>query len=129
MSIKELITRPPVTISSSASLKDCAKLMRKENVGSLLVVDGDTPKGIITERDIIQAIADDYPLETPASKVMSTNLITADASTEVGDAALLMTNHKIRHLVVTEGGKIIGVISLRDVARSLGLITTDASFW
>jgi signal-transduction protein with cAMP-binding, CBS, and nucleotidyltransferase domain len=129
MSIKELITRPPVTISSSASLKNCAKLMRKENVGSLLVVDGDTPKGIITERDIIQAIADDYPLETPASKVMSTNLITADASTEVGDAALLMTNHKIRHLVVTEGGKIIGVISLRDVARSLGLITTDASFW
>ncbi|MFP3217674.1 MAG: CBS domain-containing protein [Acidianus sp.] len=129
MSIKELITRPPVTISSSASLKDCAKLMRKENLGSLLVVDGDTPKGIITERDIIQAIADDYPLETPASKVMSTNLITADASTEVGDAALLMTNHKIRHLVVTEGGKIIGVISLRDVARSLGLITTDASFW
>ncbi|MQL55762.1 CBS domain-containing protein [Acidianus ambivalens] len=129
MSIKELITRPPVTISSSASLKDCAKLMRKENVGSLLVVDGDTPKGIITERDIIQAIADDYPLETPASKVMSTNLITADASTEVGDAALLMTNNKIRHLVVTEGGKIIGVISLRDVARSLGLITTDASFW
>jgi signal-transduction protein with cAMP-binding, CBS, and nucleotidyltransferase domain len=129
MSIKELITRPPVTISSSASLKDCAKLMRKENVGSLLVFDGDTPKGIITERDIIQAIADDYPLETPASKVMSTNLITADASTEVGDAALLMTNHKIRHLVVTEGGKIIGVISLRDVARSLGLITTDASFW
>jgi signal-transduction protein with cAMP-binding, CBS, and nucleotidyltransferase domain len=129
MSIKELITRPPVTISSSASLKDCAKLMRKENVGSLLVVDGDTPKGIITERDIIQAIADDYPLETPASKVMSTNLITADASTEVGDAALLMTNYKIRHLVVTEGGKIIGVISLRDVARSLGLITTDASFW
>ncbi|MFP3165529.1 MAG: CBS domain-containing protein [Acidianus sp.] len=129
MSIKELITRPPVTISSSASLKDCAKLMKKENVGSLLVVDGDTPKGIITERDIIQAIADDYPLETPASKVMSTNLITADASTEVGDAALLMTNHKIRHLVVTEGGKIIGVISLRDVARSLGLITTDASFW
>ncbi|MCY0873653.1 CBS domain-containing protein [Acidianus infernus] len=129
MSIKELITRPPVTISSSASLKDCAKLMRRENVGSLLVVDGDTPRGIITERDIIQAIADDYPLETPASKVMSTNLITADASTEVGDAALLMTNNKIRHLVVTEGGKIIGVISLRDVARSLGLITTDASFW
>ncbi|MCY0882891.1 MAG: CBS domain-containing protein [Acidianus infernus] len=129
MSIKELITRPPVTISSSASLKDCAKLMRRENVGSLLVVDGDTPRGIITERDIIQAIADDYPLETPASKVMSTNLITADASTEVGDAALLMTNNKIRHLVVTEGGKIIGVISLMDVARSLGLITTDASFW
>ncbi len=129
MSIKELINRPPVTISSSASLKDCAKLMRKENVGSLLVVEGETPKGIITERDIIQAIADDYPLDTPASKVMSTNLITAEASTDVSDAALLMTNSKIRHLVITENGKIIGVISLRDVARSLGLITTDASFW
>ncbi|BDC18200.1 CBS domain-containing protein [Acidianus sp. HS-5] len=129
MSIKELINRPPVAISFSASLKDCAKVMRKENIGSLLVVEGDTPKGIITERDIIQAIADDYPLETPASKVMSTNLITAEASTDVSDAALLMTNNKIRHLVITENGKIIGVISLRDVARSLGLITTDASFW
>lgn len=129
MSIKELITRPPVTISSSASIKECAKLMRKENVGSLLVVDGDTPKGIVTERDIIQAIADDYPLETPVSKIMTTNLITAESNTDLGEAVLLMTNHKIRHLVVTENGKIIGVISLRDVARSLGLMATDASFW
>lgn len=127
--LKDLITRPPLTISLNSTIVEAAKLMRKENVGSLLVVENEKPIGIITERDIVQAIADEKPLTTKVSEVMSTNLVTAESTMDEGEAALLMSNMKIRHLVVTEKGKIIGVVSLRDIARALGLIATDASVW
>ncbi|AWR96567.1 CBS domain-containing protein [Acidianus sulfidivorans JP7] len=129
MSIKELITKEPITVSYSSSIKDAAKLMRKYNVGSLLVIRDGNAVGIVTERDIIQAISDDIELNESVSRIMSTNLITAESTMDEGDAALLMVNKKIRHLVVTENGKIIGVISLRDIAKILGLETTDTSIW
>ncbi|AWS00241.1 CBS domain-containing protein [Metallosphaera hakonensis] len=129
MIVKELISRDPVTIDPDSDLITASKLMKKEGVGSLLVTEGDEPKGIISERDIISAIASDLPLKTKVRDVMSTNLVTADAGTEIGEAAILMVSRGIRHLVVMEKGKVIGVISLRDVARSLGLITTDLSIW
>ncbi|BFH73273.1 CBS domain-containing protein [Sulfurisphaera javensis] len=129
MSIKDLITKEPITISSSSSIKEAAKMMREYNVGSLLVTSNGNAVGIVTERDIIQAISDDISLEEKVSKIMTTNLVMAESNMDEGDAALLMANKKIRHLVVTENGKIIGVISLRDVAKALGLETTDASIW
>ncbi|ABP95583.1 putative signal-transduction protein with CBS domains [Metallosphaera sedula] len=129
MILKELIGREPVTIDPESDLVRAAKLMKKEIVGSLLVVEGGEPKGIISERDIVYAIASDLPLTTKVREVMSTNLVTADAGTDVGEAAILMVGKGIRHLVVKEGSRVIGVVSLRDVARSLGLIATDLTIW
>ncbi|EZQ01729.1 MULTISPECIES: CBS domain-containing protein [Acidianus] len=129
MAIRELISRSPVIVSPDATIVDASKEMKKEGVGSLLVMEGGSPVGIVTERDIIYAIADDLPLNAKVRDLMSTNLVSAEASTEIGDAAILMTTNKIRHLVVTDKGKVIGVISLRDVARALGLITTDLVIW
>ncbi|ARM75047.1 CBS domain-containing protein [Acidianus manzaensis] len=129
MTIKDLITKEPITISSSSSIKSAAKMMREYNVGSLLVTSNGNAVGIVTERDIIQAISDDISLDDKVSKIMTTNLVMAESNMDEGDAALLMANKKIRHLVVTENGKIIGVISLRDVAKALGLETTDATIW
>lgn len=127
--LKDLIVREPVTISPSSTIVEAAKIMRKENIGSLLVVDQGKAVGIITERDIVQAISEDKPLTVKISEIMSTNLITAESNMDEAEAALLMSKMKIRHLVVTEKGKIVGIISLRDIARALGLFITDASIW
>ncbi|AEB94915.1 MAG: CBS domain-containing protein [Metallosphaera sp.] len=129
MIVKELIAREPVTIEPKANLVDAAKLMKREGVGSLLVMESGQPKGIVSERDIVYAIASDLPLNTELSRVMSTNLVTADPKTDVGEAAILMVGKGIRHLVITDKGRVLGVISLRDIAKSLGLITTDLSIW
>ncbi len=127
--VKDLIARPPIIIDGNNSIADACKLMKKESVGSLLVLLDGVAKGIVTERDVVYAIADGVPLTEKVSKIMSSNLVTVDSSTDVSDAALIMTSRKIRHLAVVEDGKIIGVISLRDVARALGLVTADLSVW
>ncbi|EHP70487.1 MAG: CBS domain-containing protein [Metallosphaera yellowstonensis] len=129
MILKELIMRDPVTVEPEISIRDAARIMKREGVGSLLVVEGGEPKGLVTERDIVYAIASDVSLDSEVENIMSTNLVTAESTTEVSEAAMLMAGRKIRHLVVTEGGKVVGVISLRDVARVLGLITSDLSIW
>jgi len=129
MILKELIMRDPVTVEPEISIRDAARIMKREGVGSLLVVEGGEPKGLVTERDIVYAIASDVSLDSEVENIMSTNLVTAESTTEVSEAAVLMAGRKIRHLVVTEGGKVVGVISLRDVARVLGLITSDLSIW
>ena len=121
--------RDPVTVEPEISIRDAARIMKREGVGSLLVVEGGEPKGLVTERDIVYAIASDVSLDSEVENIMSTNLVTAESTTEVSEAAMLMAGRKIRHLVVTEGGKVVGVISLRDVARVLGLITSDLSIW
>lgn len=129
MILKELIMRDPVTVEPEISIRDAARIMKREGVGSLLVVEGGEPKGLVTERDIVYAIASDVSLDSEVENIMSTNLVTAESTTEVSEAAVLMAGRKIRHLVVTEWGKVVGVISLRDVARVLGLITSDLSIW
>ncbi len=129
MILKELVSRPPVTAEEDSTISFTCKVMKKEGVGSLLIIEGGEPKGIVTERDIVYAIADDISLSAPIKDIMSTNLVSADSSTDVSDAALLMTTKKIRHLIVIESGRIIGVVSLRDVARALGLVTADLSIW
>jgi signal-transduction protein with cAMP-binding, CBS, and nucleotidyltransferase domain len=129
MIIKDLVTRAPITIDGNSSIVDACRLMKKESVGSLLVLMDGVARGIVTERDVVYAIADGVPLTKRVSSIMSSNLVTVDSTTDVSDAALIMTSRKIRHLAVVEGGKIIGVISLRDVARALGLVTADLSVW
>ncbi|QKQ99576.1 CBS domain-containing protein [Metallosphaera tengchongensis] len=129
MTVKDLISREPVSVSPNATIVEAAKIMKRERVGSLLVRIGEEAKGILSERDIIYAIASDLPLNTRVEEVMSTNLVTADSGMDVGEAALLLADKGVRHLVIKENGKIIGVISIRDIARSLGLLTTDLSVW
>lgn len=129
MILKELVSKPPVTAEEDSTISFACKIMKKEGVGSLLITEGEQPKGIVTERDIVYAIADDISLSAPIKDIMTTNLVSAESSTDVSDAALLMTTKKIRHLIVLESGRIIGVVSLRDVARALGLVTADLSIW
>ncbi|MEW9491351.1 MAG: CBS domain-containing protein [Candidatus Aramenus sulfurataquae] len=129
MIIKDLVTRAPISIDGNSSIVDACRLMKKESVGSLLVLIDSVARGIVTERDVVYAIADGVPLTEKVLSIMSSNLVTVDSTTDVSDVALIMTSRKIRHLAVVEGGKIIGVISLRDVARALGLVTADLSVW
>ncbi len=119
--VAEIMRREPIRkIDPDAVLRKAAKLMTAHKVGSLLVADeSNRLRGIITERDIVKAASEhaDFDKDT-VSKYMSKGLIVARPEDSVVSAAQKMLNHGIRHLpVVDSTGKIVGIISMRDLLR------------
>ena len=129
MKIKELMSTNIVCVGQDATVSQVAGHMRKNNVGSLPVCDdAGHIKGIITDRDlVIRAIAKSLTgnnngsntsadNELTAEDIMTKNPVTVSPDQSIHDAALLFAAHKIRRLPVTEASKIIGMLSLGDVA-------------
>ncbi len=109
-----------LTVDRNTSLKDIAIIMTKNNIGSVIVVDGGKPVGIITERDVVKAIGNGKDLSAKAEEIMTTNLITVRQDSPITGALSLMRSYNIRHLpVVDDQGNLKGIISIRDVARAI----------
>jgi CBS domain-containing protein len=113
------MTGAAVTDASDDTLLEAARKMWKQQTGSL-VVDGDDLVGIITERDILKAVSVGTPLDdTRISEVMSKDVITVGPGTSLREAAKAMAERWIRHLPVVDNGKLVGVVSQRDLAGVL----------
>jgi CBS domain-containing protein len=119
MKITEIMTNAAVTDRPDDSLEAAAKKMWDQQTGSLLVTDGEELVGIVTERDILRAVATGTPLDTPLSAVMTKDLITIDPGASLREAARVMSEKWIRHLPILEGGKLVGIVSQRDLAGVL----------
>jgi CBS domain-containing protein len=117
--ISDVMTEAALTDRSDDSLVSAARKMREQQTGSLLVTDGEQLLGIVTERDVLRAVAEDVPLDTPISEVMSKDLVTAEPGMSLREAARIMTEKWIRHLPVLEGGRLVGIVSQRDLAGVL----------
>jgi CBS domain-containing protein len=122
-SVKEVMSKVLLKIDGKSAIQEAAKLMKRERVGSVLVTLGDRIGGIITETDIIRKLVADNldPVGTRVEAVMTTPLLTIEADRPVSEANDLMDRKHIRHLGVTERGKIVGMISVRDLFRPLYL--------
>ena len=115
--LREFVRRRPVTCHPDNSIRKAMLLMEAERVGSIIVVDQHrTPLGIFTLRDVLLrvtlAAAD---LEAPISGVMTPHLVTLDAASPAYEALLLMLRHTIRHVVLLDEGRVVGIISEKDV--------------
>jgi CBS domain-containing protein len=119
MKISEIMTEAAVVDSPSDSLEAAARKMWEQQTGSLLVLEGEELLGIVTERDVLRAVATGTPMDTPVSEVMSKDLITVEPGASLREAAGVMTDKWIRHLPVLEGGKLLGIVSQRDLAGVL----------
>ncbi len=117
--ISELISRKPVVCSPDASILDVAEIMNKNNVGSVVVVDGGRAVGIFTQRDLTKLVASHTPLDEKVSKHMSAPVIELDESSTVMEAYLIMVTNAINHLVVVNNGEVKGVISTKDLLLKL----------
>jgi CBS domain-containing protein len=114
------MTNAAVTDQSDDTVADAARKMWNQQTGSLLVVDGEDLVGIITERDVLKAVAIGLPLEQARiSEVMTKDLVTVGPGTSLREAAKVMADRWIRHLPVLDGGKLVGVLSQRDLAGML----------
>jgi CBS domain-containing protein len=109
-------------INSGALLSEAAALMKDKNVGALLVEDAEAYEGIISERDIVYALgaaaSDCRNLHVADIMVESAKLIVAEPDDQCEHVMAVMIQKGIRHMPVINSGKIIGVISIRDLVRS-----------
>ncbi len=119
MRISDIMTEAAVTDRPDDSLEQAARKMWQQQTGSLLVLEGNELLGIVTERDILKAVATGTALDTAISDVMSKDLITVGPGTSLREAAGIMTEKWIRHLPVLEGGRLVGIVSQRDLSGVL----------
>ena len=127
MNVGDILARPLVTISSGATLLEAAKLMVEKNMGLLVVCDAkDKTKlvGVISERDIIRAIASGEKLNVPVEKVSTRQVVTVRRNSEIAEAAKAMNKHRIRHVVVVDDQEtLLGVVSMRDLVGERSTLT------
>ncbi|SRR5579884_57326 len=118
MSLKELIHSDIKKTGPMATLVETARMMRHHKIGSVFVEEGGHYLGIITESDLVRkGLTKEVSLETPARNVMHAPLIVIDIEKSPIEANHFMHLNGIRHLAVSEKGKIVGMISVRDLVR------------
>ncbi|MGE0646160.1 MAG: cyclic nucleotide-binding/CBS domain-containing protein [Nitrospira sp.] len=111
------------TIQSDASLRASAQLMRDKRMGSLLTIEAGEIVGIVTERDLVwKGLACHRdPDCTHVGAVMSSPLLDIDVNRTIRDASRAMAERAVRHLAVTENGRIVGVLSVRDLVKMVSI--------
>ena len=122
MKVKELMTENPETVTPGTYIADVARLMRDLDVGIIPVVNDDELLGVITDRDItIRVTAPGLnPFEVTVQDFISPNPVTVKPGDDLKKAHDLMSEHQIRRLLVTDGKKLVGIVSIGDIATKAG---------
>ena len=114
----ELMTRDVLAVAPEDTLGETATKMVDRRVGSVVVSDFGRLIGILTERDMLRAMADrTHPSQARVREWMTTEPITVTEATHAAEAARIMLENNFRHLPVMEGGRAVGIVSIRDVAQ------------
>jgi CBS domain-containing protein len=113
--------RNVISISPDVNVLEALKLMAKENIGAVMVLQGDNLVGILSERDYARKVVLEGKTSssTKVSEIMTTKVITVEESQKVDDCMNIMNENHIRHLPVLSGGKVLGLISIGDVLKQV----------
>ncbi len=120
VSVGDLMTRNFVYVSPETNLRECAVVMAKKRVGSLIIKEGDKLKGILTEKDIIWAIVKQSAKalkDILAKDLMKRKVVTIKPGDDITDALKRMKKKKVRRLPVLESGRVIGMLTLNDIIK------------
>jgi CBS domain-containing protein len=120
--LRDIMTSGVVTAGLDADVLHVAQLMRDHNVGSVVVCDPEgEPVAMVTDRDLaVRALADDRPGSEPVRAHASRPLVTGEPDMDLEEAAALMVQHRVRRLPVVEGGGLVGIVTLDDIAVRTG---------
>jgi CBS domain-containing protein len=117
MTVGEVMSTGLLTVDASTPLVDAAKQMHERSVGAVLVLSGDRVGGILTERDVLRAVALGQVEGTDVAMWMTLGPETIEPSDTTAHAASMMIHGGFRHLPVVEAGKPVGIVSIRDLMR------------
>jgi CBS domain-containing protein len=114
------MTKNVVTIDANKTVVEAAALMSENDIGDLIVMDNNTPVGIVTERDFVRRVlAEGKSTESKVSEVMTRPLKVIDPDAPIKEAARRMVNKRIRRLPVIKDNKLVGIITAADFAKHL----------
>ena len=118
--IDKIMNNSIVSVDSSVSATDAAKMMEDTNVGAVIVLENGSPIGIVTDRDFaIKITAHSYPIDTPVRRIMSSPLISIDSSSDLWTASDLMSSRNVRKLPVIDDDKVVGIITSSDIVKHI----------
>jgi CBS domain-containing protein len=121
MNIRDVMTPNPRTVTPDDSIQNAARIMRDEDTGAVPVVDNGRPVGIVTDRDIvIRAVADGGQLNRPVREIVTGAVVCATPEMSTREAAQLMSEHQVRRLPVVESERLVGIVSIGDLAVKEG---------
>lgn len=108
-----------VTVPVSMPVRGVVALLHEHRIGAVVVVDGDDPVGIVSERDIVKCLHEKGAaiLEASAHSIMSSPIVCAGGGETVCEAMEIMTDRRIRHLPVIERGRLAGIVSIGDLVK------------
>jgi CBS domain-containing protein len=118
--IRDVMTSNPTTCEPSATVVDAAKVMAREDIGSVPIVEGGRLVGLVTDRDIIvRTVSEGRDVKTTTVQdVASKDLVTVTPDEDLGRALQLMGKHQVRRIPVVEGDRVVGIVAQADVARA-----------
>ncbi len=124
MQVKEVMNKA-VVIDHDMSLKEAAQIMSNRNIGSLIVLKNNKIAGIITEKDILNNIS---ALNKSVSSAMNKDVVTIEKNESLDNAALLMTEKKVRRLPVIDKASLVGIITATDIIANSDILNEEFFF-
>ena len=116
MNIRDVMTSNPRTVSPEDTIQNAARIMRDEDTGVVPVVENGRPIGVLTDRDIVVRAVADGELNRPIREIVSGDVVTARPDMDTREAARLMSEHQVRRLPVVENDRLVGIVSIGDLA-------------
>lgn len=117
--VEDAMVAKVVTARPNQTVLEASRIMRENDIGSVIVCEGDSPVGIATREDIVNKVVaeDKIPSKILLKEILTKNLVTCGPDCDIADAARLMSKHKYERIPVVSMGKLIGIISAREIAR------------
>ena len=121
MNIRDVMTPNPQSVSPDESIQNAARIMRDADTGVVPVVENGRAVGLVTDRDIvIRAVADGGAMSRPIREICTGVLVSATPDMSTREAAQLMSDHQVRRLPVVENDRLVGIVSIGDLAVKEG---------
>lgn len=121
MNIRDVMTPNPRTVTPNDSIQSAARIMRDEDTGAVPVVENGRAVGMVTDRDIVvRAVAEDGQLNRPVREIVTGSVICATPDMSTREASDLMSEHQVRRLPVVDNDRLVGIVSIGDLAVKEG---------
>jgi len=126
LKVRDAMTETIITVPKDETVLEAAKIMEKNHIGSLIVISGTSPIGILTESDVIKKVVSQNlsAADMKVNKVMSSPIIFSNPTEKLSDAAMKMIENRVRRLAVIERGDLVGIITHTDIARMMPSMIT-----
>lgn len=119
--VKDVMTRDVKVVEPDANVAEVAAAMNRFGVGSIIVVAGGEPVGVISERDILRRVVEPClsPEDTAARQIMSSPVVSIRESATLGEAVRLMAERRVRKVPVVREGRLVGIVTYTDVVSEV----------